>query len=121
MVTWLNKTNSLKSSGLLFIKCILFILCLNFLHNLRHIIFLNTLKLISKFYKKRIFIYNSNKTLYTNGYKINKTKLGIGKENKTRNYYSIKEKEQRQFTANVKIIIIFSEYLTYHHNMDIRK
>ena len=68
--------------------------------------FLNDLKLISKFYKKRNLACNSNNILYTNVYKINYLKLGVGKENKTRSHYSINEKEKRHSTAIVKIIIV---------------
>ena len=79
---------------------------LNFIDDLHHIKFLNNFKLISKFYKKGNFTCNSNNILYTNVYKINYLKQGIGKENKTRSHYSVNEKEKRHPIAVVKIIII---------------
>ncbi|WP_458744430.1 hypothetical protein [Candidatus Nitrosocosmicus sp. T] len=67
---------------------------------------MNNLKLISKFYKKRNPTCNSNNILYTNVYNVNYLKLSVGKENKTRNHYSINEKEKRYFTTIVKIMIV---------------
>jgi hypothetical protein len=39
--------------------------------------------------------------------------LGIDKENKIRNYYSINEKEQRQSPAVTKIIWILLHHIVY--------
>ncbi|MDN5847402.1 MAG: hypothetical protein L0H53_14145, partial [Candidatus Nitrosocosmicus sp.] len=41
----------------------------------------------------------------------------VGKENKTQSRYSINEKEQRQYTAIVKIIIITRNKMEYENSL----